>query len=82
MVTVAMRNDSEIQLGEVDSAGPDIAPEYLGVVAGVEQDPLPAILDVGGKPPVELHFRTLAEGVVKDGDLGLSLFGLGARWAV
>jgi hypothetical protein len=49
----------------------NVVREDLGVVAGIEQDSLAAILNEGGKPPVLLHGRGLAERIVKDGDLGL-----------
>src|SRR5262249_38337796 len=64
-----MGDDCEIQLLQVDTLGLDIVREDLRIIAGIEQDALAAILDQRGKPPIFLHRRGLAEGVVKNRDL-------------
>src|SRR5262249_38713541 len=69
MVAVAMGDNCEIQLPQVDALGLDIVRENLRVVAGIKQDPLAAILDKRGKSPILRHRRGLAEGVVKNRDL-------------
>jgi hypothetical protein len=38
MVAVAMGDDGEIELGQVDTLGCDIVREDLRIVAGIEQD--------------------------------------------
>ncbi len=50
MVAMAMGHDHEIERGQVDTLGLHVVRKDLGVVAGVEQDALAAILDEGGKP--------------------------------
>jgi hypothetical protein len=69
MVPMAMRDNDEIELLEIDTLGFDIASEDLRIVAGVEQDALAAILDEGRKSPVLRHRRGLAEGIVENCDL-------------
>src|SRR5262245_25505297 len=64
MVAVAMGNDSEIQLPWIDPLGRDIMREDFLIVAGIEQDPLAAVLYESGKSPVLLQRRGLAERVV------------------
>ena len=65
-----MGHDCEIQLLKVDTLGLDIVREDVGIIAGVEQDALAAIIDEGGEPPIFLHRGGLAKGNLKDGDLG------------
>src|SRR5262249_59641321 len=69
MVAMAVRDNGEIKLPQIDAFGVDIVSKDIGIVAGVEQNALAAILDERGKPPVLLHRRGLAERVVKNRDL-------------
>src|SRR5262249_7189414 len=66
---VAMGDNCEIQLPQVDALGLDIVRENLRVIASIKQDALTTILDERGKSPVLRHRRGLAEGVVKNRDL-------------
>jgi hypothetical protein len=65
-----MRRDCEVQLFQVNTLGRHIVREDIRIIAGIEQDALAAILDQGGEPPILFHRGGLAEGIVKDGDLG------------
>src|SRR5580704_3116547 len=76
-----MGHNCEVQLFQVDALGLHIMREDVRVVAGVEQDAFAAILDKGGEPPIFLHRRGLAEGIVKDGDLGCIRLRIGWRGA-
>jgi hypothetical protein len=79
VVAVAMGDDCEIQLFQVDTLGLDIVREDLRIIAGIEQDTLAAILDQCGKSPVFLHRRGLAESVVKNRDLPRARLCVGRR---
>ena len=68
VIEVAMRDDDEVQLHEINACRLHVLREDLGIVAGVEQDPLPAILDQRGIAPVLSHSRRLPERVVQDRD--------------
>ena len=74
MVGVAVRQDDEIEIGEVNALRLDVGGEDVAVVAGVEQDSLAGDLDERGEAPILLHRGVGAEGVVEDRDLagGLS----------
>src|SRR5947209_18901113 len=76
-----MGDDCEIQLLQVDTLGLDIMREDLRIIAGIEQDAPAAIFDQRGKPPVFLHRRGLAEGVVKNRDLPSARLSVGSRSA-
>ena len=76
-----MGDDCEIQLLQVDTLGLDIMREDLRIIAGIEQDAPAAIFDQRGKPPVFLHRRGLAEGVVKNRDLPRARLSVGRRSA-
>ena len=78
---MAMGHDHEVERGQVDTLGLHVVRKDLGVVAGVEQDALAAVLDEGGESPVLLHRRGFAERIVEDGDLGLVLLGEGRCYA-
>src|SRR5262249_19045727 len=69
LIAMAMRDDRKVELLQVDTRGFDIVREDLRIIAGVEQNPLAAILDEGRKSPVLCQRRSLAEGVVQNRDL-------------
>src|SRR5215831_12774317 len=52
MIAMAMGDDGEVELREVDALGLHIVCKDFGIVAGVEQNALVAILYEGGKPPI------------------------------
>src|SRR4051794_24225632 len=64
-----MRQDGEIEVGQVDASGPRVFGQDVRVVAGIEEDALAAVFDQRRESPVLLHLRRFAEGVVEDGDL-------------
>ena len=68
MVSMAVRDDHEIDLLQIDAQRLHIVFEDLGVVAGIEQDVLAAIIDQGGETPVQRNSGVLPERVVKNGD--------------
>src|SRR5262245_44606539 len=76
-----MRHDGEVQLLQVDTLGLHIVREDVGVVSGIKQDALAAILDERGEPPILPPRRSVAEGIVKDGDLGRARLSIGRRGA-
>jgi hypothetical protein len=71
VIAVPVGHNDEVQLGEVDVFCPGVLGENVRVVSGVEQDAFAAIFDKNGIAPVLLHRRSLAEGVIEDGDLGV-----------
>ena len=68
MVAVTVRDHDRVEAREVDAERLHVALEDRGVVAGVEQDALPAVLDQRGEAPVPRELRWSAEGVVEDRD--------------
>jgi hypothetical protein len=68
VVEVTVRDDHEIQVVEPRAGGFDVSREDVGVVPGVEQDALAAVLHQRRIPPILRHPGRLAEGVVEDGD--------------
>ena len=71
MIAVPVGHNDEVQLREVDVFRFGVLGENVGVVSCIEQNAFAAIFDKGGIAPVLLHRRSLAEGVIEDGDLGL-----------
>ena len=61
-------DDDEVESLEIDASGSDVLAEDVGIVAGVEENPLSVVLDQRRIAPVLLHRGRLAEGVVEDGD--------------
>src|SRR5947207_2306130 len=74
-ITVAVRHDDKVQPGQIYALGFRVSRQDVGVVAGVEQDALPTVVDDRGVAPVLLHGRRLAEGVIEDDDLRLRRIG-------
>lgn len=68
-----MGDDDEVQPRQVDTERPRVLGEQLGVVPGVEEDALAAVLDERGEAPVEPNIVVLGEGVGDDGDAGIVL---------
>src|SRR5262249_28839833 len=73
-----MRHNCEVKLFQVDALGLRIVCEDLRIVAGIEQDALPAVFDQGREAPILPHRGGLTESIVKDGDLGCAR--LRIRW--
>src|SRR5262249_9404158 len=73
-----MRYNCEVKLFQVDALGLHIVCEDLRIVAGIEQDALPAVFDQGREAPILPHRGGLTESIVKDGDLGCAR--LRIRW--
>ncbi len=55
VIAVAMRDNCEIELLQVDTLRIDIMREDVSVVASIKQDALAAIFDERRKPPVFGH---------------------------
>src|SRR5712692_2277108 len=68
MVRVAMGNHHEIQFLEIHSERVHVLREYFGVIARIEQNPLPAIFHERRKAPVHSYFRGFSEGIVENGN--------------
>jgi hypothetical protein len=68
VVGVAVRDNDEVEFGEVNVEGLGVVLEDFGVVAGVEEDALAVVLDEGGETPVTGERRIAAESVVENGD--------------
>ncbi len=68
MIGVTVRNNDEVEFGEVGVEGLDVVLEDFRVVAGVEEDALAVVLDEGGETPVTSERLIAAEGVVENGD--------------
>jgi len=65
---VAMRDNHEIEFGEIDAECFDVVLENVGIVAGIEENAFAVVLDESGKAPVFGDEFGIAEGVVEDGD--------------
>ena len=63
-----MRNHREVEPTQVDAGGLRVRREGLGIVAGIEQDALAAILDERRETPVLLKSGGTAESVIQNGD--------------
>ena len=61
-----VRDHHEIDGSEIDSQDPDVVGEDISVVAGVEEDPLPVVLDERREAPVTSEAGAVPEGIVQD----------------
>jgi hypothetical protein len=68
MVSVAVGDHHEVEAGEVDSQRPPIPGEDRRIVAGIEQDALPTVLNQGRKPPVPNQSWPSTECIVENRD--------------
>ena len=71
MVGVPVRQDDEIEIGEINALCFHVGGKRLTVIAGVELNSLAGDLNERGEAPILLHRWVRAEGVVQDRDLGL-----------
>src|SRR4051794_15761960 len=71
MVGVPVRQDDEIEIGEINALCFHVGGKRLTVIASVEQNSLASDLNERGEAPILLHRCVRAEGVVQDRDLGL-----------
>src|SRR5215212_446964 len=71
MVGVPVRQDDEIEIGEINALCFHVRGKRLTVIASVEQNSLASDLNERGEAPILLHRCVRAEGVVQDRDLGL-----------
>ncbi len=68
MIRVAMGDDDEIQLGEINVERFDVMLKDFDVIAGVKQDALSIVFDERGETPVLCYLRGIGKCVVKDCD--------------
>lgn len=68
VIGVAMRDDHEIEFGEIDAEGFDVVLENVGVVTGIEKNAFAVVFDERGEAPIFGDEFGIAEGVVEDGD--------------
>ena len=68
MVSMPMRDYSEIQLLKVNIRNFDIMREDIGIVTGIEKNPHAAVLHECGKSPVLLKSGRFAESIIDDGN--------------
>src|SRR5262249_19524127 len=69
VIAVAVGDNGEVELRQVDTLGRNIVRKDLGIVAGVKQNALAAIGNERGKSPILLHCRGLAKGIVENRNL-------------
>jgi hypothetical protein len=68
MVGVTVRNNDEVELGEINIESFDVMLKDFGVIAGVKEDPFTVVLNQSGKSPIASKSGIGAKGVVKNGD--------------
>ena len=76
---MAMRQDDEIQVGEINALRLYVRREDVAIIACVEQDALAGDLYERGEAPVLFHRGILAERIVEDRDLGFGADGRCSR---
>jgi hypothetical protein len=65
---MAVRNDDEIELSQVNPQRFNVVLEDRGVVSRIEKDALVTVFDERGKAPIPCYVLGIRESVVQDGN--------------
>jgi hypothetical protein len=83
MIVVAMRDDDEVEILEIDAKGVDVVDKVRGFRACIKKHAPATIFDERGISPSSLEVRGLSERIVEDGDSGrwsLCRGSCGSKW--